>query len=102
MSRYKYFLRRILRRSQDAGDRLVETTRDEVKKSLFSTTVFTNAVTLGIIWLLRDYLELGSVLFFIVIGWLLFVFYISWTRFKRWSIPALAILLPMIYSNKLL
>jgi hypothetical protein len=99
LSRYKYCLRWILRRSQDAGDRLVETTRDEVKKSLFSTTVFANAVTLGIIWLLRDYLELGSVLFFIVIGWLLFVFYISWTRFRRWAIPALAILLPMIAIN---
>jgi hypothetical protein len=94
LSQYKHFLRWILRRSQDAGDRVINEARDGIRK--FVIAVPSNLVTLGIAWLLREYLEPGSLLFFIVLGLLLFIFGIIWTRFNRLAIPAFLLLLVIV------
>ncbi len=97
LSKLRYFLRGIVRRLEDTAGHLVETSRDGAWKSALS--FLTSAATGGFTYLLWDYPKLGSFLSFIIIGWLLFIFCIVWTRFKLWAIPAILLLMTIVPIN---
>jgi hypothetical protein len=89
----------IFEKSKAAGEQLVVSMRDDAKQFIFSISALTKYVVGGISWLLLEYLEPGSLTFSIAIGWLALTFFVTWTRYRLWAVPALLPLIALIPIN---
>ena len=99
MKKRKQFLQELIEKTRSAGDQLVTAVRDDMRLSLFSVANFTKVIVGGVSWLFLEYLEPGSLAFFVAVAWLALAFCIAWTRYRLLAIPAIILLLMLVPIN---
>jgi len=99
LKKRKQFLQELIEKTRSAGDQLVTAVRDDMRLSLFSVANFTKVIVGGVSWLFLEYLEPGSLAFFVAVAWLALAFCIAWTRYRLLAIPAIILLLMLVPIN---